>query len=198
MAALQGALKDLGVFGEANETQVQASILNIESADDDGDVFGSGGGDNRQDSSLDSVVDAPAPPDLSVEATRIRRARPSSIVLVVDDERARDRLHSLLSERIATIIEPVDSSNVMKVRGLADFDAIVLVRPPRDDDTLRSLGRLQDLPQRPRVLVLSGDDGFDDDPFVDLRLELRQRASDVAIQMIDGLEQLGLALMPAE
>jgi hypothetical protein len=194
LVALQGALQELGVLGEGGETQVAASVLQIAPVDDDGDVFGSGGRDDH----VDSVVDASVAPDLSVEATRIRKARPASIVLVVDDERARDRLKTLLSERITTIIEPADSSNVMRVRGLADFDAIVLVRPPRDDDTLRSLGRLKDMPQRPRVLVLSGDDGFDDDPFVDLRLELRQRASDVAVQMIDGLEQLGLALMPAE
>jgi hypothetical protein len=193
LAALQGALQELGVLGEGGETQVAASVLEIAPAADDDEVFGSGG-----DGNVDSIVEASAAPDLSVEATRIRKARPLSIVLVVDDERARDRLKTLLSERITTIIEPADSSNVMKVRGLADFDAIVLVRPPRDDDTLRSLGRLKDMPQRPRVLVLSRDNGFDDDPFVDLRLELRQRASDVAVQMIDGLEQLGLALMPAE
>jgi hypothetical protein len=191
LAALQGALKELGVIGEGGgETQVAASVMNFAPADDDGDVFGSGG---------DSLAEAgpSGGGDLSVEATRIRTSRPSSIALVVEDERARDRLKKHLADRFSALIEAADGESAMGLRGIADVDAIVFVRPRRDGGTLASFTRLEHLPQRPRVLVISADDGFDDVPAVDLRLPLGQRASEVARQVLDGLEQLGVPMMPA-
>jgi len=192
LAALQGALKELGVLGEGGgETQVAASVMNFAPADDDGgDVFGSGPGG-------DSLAEARPASDLSVEATRIRTSRPSSIALVVEDERARDRLKKHLADRFSALIEASDGESAMGLRGIGDVDAIVFVRPRRDGGTLASFSRLEHLPQRPRVLVISADDAFDDVPAVDLRLPLGQRASEVARQVLDGLEQLGVPLMPA-
>ncbi len=194
LAALQGALKELGVLGEGGgETQVAASVMNFAPADDDdGDVFGSvSGGDSLAESGPASAS------DLSVEATRIRTSRPSSIALVVEDERARDRLKKHLADRFSALIEAADGESAMGLRGIGDVDAIVFVRPRRDGGTLASFSQLEHLPQRPRVLVISADDAFDDVPAVDLRLPLGQRASEVARQVLDGLEQLGVPLMPA-
>jgi hypothetical protein len=192
LAALQGALKELGVLEGGHETQIAASVMNFSPVDDEGeDVFGSGPGG-------DSLAEArPAAADLSVEATRIRNSRSSSIALVVEDERARDRLKKHLADRFSALIEASDGESAMGLRGIGNVDAIVFVRPRRDGGTLSSFSRLEQLPQRPRVLVLSADDAFDDVPAVDLRLPLGQRASEVARQVLDGLEQLGVHLMPA-
>lgn len=191
LAALQGALKELGVIGEGGgETQVAASVMDFAPADDDGDVFGSVSGG-------DSLAEASAASDLSVEATRVRSARPSSIALVVEDDRARDRLKKHLADRFSALMEAADGERAMELRGIAEVDAIVFVRPRRDGGTLASFTQIEHLPHRPRVLVISADDGFDDVPAVDLRLPLGQRASEVARQVLDGLEQLGVPLMPA-
>lgn len=191
LSALQGALKELGVIGEGgSETQVAASVMDFAPADDDGDVFGSVSGS-------DSLAEASSASALSVEATRIRSSRPSSIALVVEDDRARDRLKKHLADRFSALIEAADGERAMQLRGITEVDAIVFVRPRRDGGTLASFTQIEHLPHRPRVLVISADDGFDDVPAVDLRLPLGQRASEVARQVLDGLAQLGVPHMPA-
>jgi hypothetical protein len=124
-------------------------------------------------------------------------ARPSSIALVVEDERARIRLRQHLAERFSELIEADSASAAMRLKGIGDVDAIVFVRPRRDEGNMQSFTRLGGLPHRPRVLVISHDDAFDDIPAVDLRLPLGQRASEVAQQVLDGLERLGIQLTPA-
>jgi hypothetical protein len=193
LAALQGALKEMGVdLGEAGATQVAASVMPFQLNDDGGDVFGSVSGAD----SLASQVGERAG-GLSEEATRVRVARPSSIALVVEDERARIRLRQHLAERFSELIEADSASAAMRLKGIGDVDAIVFVRPRRDEGNLQSFTRLGTLPHRPRVLVISHDDAFDDIPAVDLRLPLGQRASEVAQQVLDGLERLGIQLTPA-
>jgi hypothetical protein len=148
-------------------------------------------------SGSDSLAEASSASALSVEATRIRSSRPSSIALVVEDDRARDRLKKHLADRFSALIEAADGERAMQLRGITEVDAIVFVRPRRDGGTLASFTQIEHLPHRPRVLVISADDGFDDVPAVDLRLPLGQRASEVARQVLDGLAQLGVPHMPA-
>lgn len=197
LAALQGALKELGVIGESNETQVAASVMDFAPGDDgdgDGDVFGSGSGG---DSLADEAPSKARSPELSEEATRIRTTRLSSIALVVEDDRARDRLRKHLAERFSALIEARDGQAALRLKGISAVDAIVFVRPRNDDDNLATLTRLEALPHRPRILVISHDEAFDELGAVDLRLPLGQRASEVAQQVLDGLERLGIALAPA-
>jgi len=193
LAALQGALKEMGVdLGESGATQVAASVMPFQLNDDGGDVFGSvSGADSLASQVSEKVV------GMSEEATRVRVARPSSIALVVEDERARIRLRQHLAERFSELIEADSASAAMRLKGIGDVDAIVFVRPRRDEGNLQSFTRLGGLPHRPRVLVISHDDAFDNIPAVDLRLPLGQRASEVAQQVLDGLERLGIQLTPA-
>ncbi len=193
-AALQGALKEMGVdLGDGNATQVAAAIPFPLPADagDDGDVFGSGMG-----SSLPRRVERTPPPaaasELSVEATRVRQARPAAIGLVVEDERARQRLRKHLVDRFAELFEAEDATEAMQQRSFSDVDAIVFIRPSDNERTNRGFSRLESMPRRPRVLVISTDERFDDSPAVDLRLPLAQKASEVARQVLEGLERLGV------
>jgi hypothetical protein len=75
---------------------------------------------------------------------------------------------------------------------LGDLDAIVFVRPSTNEPNRQGFRRLEGMPHRPRVLVISPDTSFDAVPAVDLRLPLGQKASEVAQQVIDGLAQLGV------
>jgi DNA-binding Lrp family transcriptional regulator len=125
LAALQGALKEMGVaLGEGGETQVAASVMPFQLNDDGGDVFGSV-------SSADSLASQAGErvAEMSGEATRVRAARPSSIALVVEDERARIRLRQHLAERFSELIEADSASAVMRLNGSGDVDAIVGVEP---------------------------------------------------------------------
>jgi hypothetical protein len=192
LADLQGALQEMGVeLGDGGATQVAASVMPFALKDDgDGDVFGSVSG-------ADSLDQSQANEALSEEATRIRTVRPSSsIALVVEDARARERLRKHLVDRFSGLIEANDGRSAMQLKGIADVDAIVFVRPSQDDTNLASFTRLGGLPHRPRVLVISHDATFDALPAVDLRLPLGQRASEVAQQVLDGLERLGIQLNP--
>jgi hypothetical protein len=163
--------------------------------DGDGDVFGSVSGADSLEANLKS--ESSAADDMSEEATRIRTGRPSgSIALVVEDARARERLRKHLVYRFSGLIEANDGRAAMQLKGIADVDAIVFVRPSQDDTNLASFTRLGGLPHRPRVLVISHDATFDALPAVDLRLPLGQRASEVAQQVLDGLERLGIQLNP--
>ncbi len=197
LADLQGALQEMGVeLGDGGATQVAASVMPFALKDDgdgDGDVFGSVSGADSLEANLKSESSAAA--DMSEEATRIRTGRPSgSIALVVEDARARERLRKHLVDRFSGLIEANDGRAAMQLKGIADVDAIVFVRPSQDDTNLASFTRLGGLPHRPRVLVISHDATFDALPAVDLRLPLGQRASEVAQQVLDGLERLGIQL----
>lgn len=182
LADLQGALKEMGVEIEGGgETQVAVIApagLNA-GGDDDGDVFGSSGGDV---------------PDPSQEATRIRGApRPSSIALVVEDQKARDRLRKHLEPRFGEVIDAENARAIAGNKEIGRLDAIVFVRPSSSEPNRQGFQRLQGLPRRPRVLVISADAAFDDVPAVDLRLPLGQKASEVAKQVLEGLERLGVS-----
>ena len=190
LATLQGALKEMGVdLNEVGETQVAASAIPFQLNDDGGDVFGSGS-DHLSSQLSERAV------ELSKEATRVRVSRPSSIALVVEDERARVRLRKHLVDRFSELLEADDANAALHLDGIRDVDAIVFVRPRHDDACAQGFSRLGGLPHRPRVLVISQDDAFDDVVAVDLRLPLAQRASEVAQQILDGLERLGLQLTP--
>ena len=192
LAALQGALKEMGVdLNEVGETQVAASVMPFQLNDDGGDVFGSGSGGDHLSSQLSERA-----VEMSKEATRVRVSRPSSIALVVEDERARVRLRKHLVDRFSELLEADDANAALHLDGISDVDAIVFVRPRHDDTCAQGFSRLGGLPHRPRVLVISQDDAFDDVVAVDLRLPLAQRASEVAQQILDGLERLGLQLSP--
>jgi hypothetical protein len=192
LAALQGALKEMGVdLNEVGETQVAASVMPFQLNDDGGDVFGNGSGSDHLSSQLSERA-----VEMSKEATRVRVSRPSSIALVVEDERARVRLRKHLVDRFSELLEADDANAALHLDGISDVDAIVFVRPRHDDACAQGFSRLGGLPHRPRVLVISQDDAFDDVVAVDLRLPLAQRASEVAQQILDGLERLGLQLTP--
>jgi hypothetical protein len=189
LADLQGALKEMGVEIEAGggETQVAAAVMPIGLQNDDGDVFGSSGG-----SAGDSFSGGDSDP--SQEATRIRpsAARPSTIALVVEDARARDRLRKHLEPRFAEVVDADSARAIAGNRELSRVDAIVFVRPSPSEPNRAGFARLDNLPRRPRVLVISADAVFDDTPAVDLRLPLAQKASEVAKQVLEGLERLGV------
>ncbi len=196
LAALQGALKEMGVdLGDGNATQVAAAIPFPLPADvggeSDGDVFGSGLG-SVLPRRIERTSTTPAASELSVEATRVRQARPAAIGLVVEDERARQRLRKHLIDRFADLFEADDATSAMQQRTFSDVDAIVFIRPSDTDRTRSGFSRLEALPRRPRVLVISTDERFDDSPAVDLRLPLAQKASEVARQVLEGLERLGV------
>jgi hypothetical protein len=185
LADLQGALREMGVGVEDEEgTQVKAiAIADVDAADgDDGDVFGSGGAGGG-DGEEDLLVDEP---------TNVRPPRPGTIALVVEDARARDRLRKHLEPRFSALFEAGDAQAASDLDELDDVDAIVFVRPSRSEPNQQGFARIGRMPRRPRVLVISADAGFDEQPGVDLRLPLGQKASEVARQVLEGLERLGV------
>ncbi|HEY1099077.1 MAG TPA: hypothetical protein VGF99_09110, partial [Myxococcota bacterium] len=189
LADLQGALQELGVDladADPGHTQVAAAAMPfaLPADADDGDVFGSGSGSSQ--------VQRPAVSELSHEETRVRQARPASIGIVVEDERARLRLRKHLVDKFADLVEAASTEDVADLDAVEALDAIVIVRPTDDDATRDGFARLNALPRRPRVLVISGDEQYDDHDAVDLRLPLGQKASEVAKQVLDGLERLGI------
>ena len=84
----------------------------------------------------------------------------------------------------------------MQLKELSHLDAIVFVRPTDNEPTRAGFARLNDLPRRPRILVISGNERFDELPAVDLRLPLGLKASEVARQVLEGLERLGIQSAP--
>ncbi len=193
LAALQGALKEMGVDLESGQTQVAAEAMPFALPnDDDGDVFGS-----NVAGAFEQKTPDPAQSELSHEATRVRQARPASIGIVVEDERARLRLRKHLIDRFAELFEAEDCAAAVKLKALAHLDAIVFVRPSDNEPTRAGFARLNSLPRRPRVLVISSNDAFDDLDAVDLRLPLGQKASEVARQVLEGLERLGIQASPS-
>ncbi|MBI1949362.1 MAG: hypothetical protein HYS27_26985 [Deltaproteobacteria bacterium] len=139
----------------------------------------------------DATAALPSPSDAA--ATSVRR----SIVLVVEDARARDRLKRHLLPRYDELFEAPDASSAVELPNLARLDALVFVRPRPDAKTRHGLSHLEGMSRRPRVLVISSDDAFDEMPSVDHRLPLGNRASEVAQQVIDGLTALGVTPLEA-
>jgi hypothetical protein len=188
LAALQGALRELGVDVAEEGTLVKPVDVppDIRAAgvdgdgDGDGDVFGSAGPRGAADDRSDE------------EPTSIRPLRPGTIVLVVEDSRARDRLKRHLESRFTALYEAEDAGGVVELDEFERVDAIVFIRPSRSATNQQGFARIERLPRRPRVLVISTDAAYDDVPGVDLRLPLGQKASEVARQVLDGLEQLGV------
>ena len=197
LAALQGALKEMGVDIDSGQTQVAAAMPFALPADndDDGDVFGSNVSGGGFEQPTPDPSSAPAS-ELSHEATRVRQARPASIGIVVEDERARSRLRKHLVDRFAELFEAEDCAAAVALKSLGQLDAIVFVRPTDNEPTRAGFARLNMLPRRPRVLVISGNEHFDELPAVDLRLPLAQKASEVARQVLEGLERLGIQSSP--
>ena len=192
LVALQGALKEMGVDLETGaQTLVAPAAMPFAAHDDaEGDVFGSGGGASSGSYPAERS-------ELSQESTRVRQTRPSSIGIVVEDVRARVRLRKHLVDHFAELVEAADASDVAQLRELPHLDAIVFVRPTDNHATRAGFARLNQLPRRPRVLVISSDDRFDEIAAVDLRLPLGLKASEVARQVLDGLERLGVQSSPA-
>jgi hypothetical protein len=186
LADLQGALREMGVDVEGAGTQVKALAVpnDDHAAGDDGDVFGTGGAGSAGDAGEDDL--------LVDEPTNIRPPRPGTIALVVEDSRARDRLKKHLEPRFAALFEAVDAQGATELDDLDIVDAIVFVRPSRSETNEQGFARIDRMARRPRVLVLSGDVAFDERPGVDLRLPLGQKASEVARQVLEGLERLGV------
>ncbi|MBM4281753.1 MAG: hypothetical protein FJ137_13665 [Deltaproteobacteria bacterium] len=185
LADLQGALRELGSDRDGAGTQVRQTTLpeDVGSSNDESDVFGSVGG-GAAVASLDSDIDEP---------TSIRPPRPGTIALVVEDARARERLKKHLEARFSALYEASDAASAAALDELDELDALVFVRPSRTEPNVHGFATLDRMKRRPRVLVISADSSFDGVSWVDLRLPLGQKASEVARQVLDGLEQLGVA-----
>ena len=145
------------------------------------------------DSDVFADATAALPPSQGVGATSVRRA----IALVVEDARARDRLKRHLLPRFDELLEAADASSAVELPNLAHLDALVFVRPRPDAKTRHGLSHLEGMSRRPRVLIISSDEAFDQMPSVDHRLPLGNRASEVAQQVIDGLTALGVTPLEA-
>jgi hypothetical protein len=182
LADLQGALREMGVDVADEGTQVKAVDVpaDVDGDGDDGDVFGSAGAGADEE---DLLVDEP---------TNIRPPQPGTIALVVEDGRARDRLKKHLEPRFTALFEAEDAQAAVDLDELDSLDAIVFVRPSRSEPNQQGFAQIGRLPRRPRVLVISADAAYDEHPGVDLRLPLGQKASEVARQVLDGLERLGV------
>lgn len=167
-------------------------------------------GDSTQVAAIDAPAELRAPfpsaeSDVFADATaavpaRLPEAQTSvrrSIVLVVEDARARDRLKRHLMSRFDELFEAEDASRAVELPDLARLDALVFVRPRADAKTRHGLSHLEGMSRRPRVLIISSDDAFDEMPSVDHRLPLGNRASEVAQQVIDGLTALGVPPLEA-
>jgi hypothetical protein len=166
----------MGVDVNDGNTQVAAVAIPGLASNDAGDVFGSYG----------SVEPSMLPADAG------RGARPGVIALVIEDARARERLRRHLDPRFTEIVEADDAMAVRALDALERLDAIVCVRPSAAERNRAAFRALAQLSRRPRVLVISPDASVDGLAGVDLRLPLGQKASEVARQVLDGLEQLGV------
>jgi hypothetical protein len=173
LAALQGLLGDDDVPGEAASTQVAAVAMPELIASDGGDVF-----DSFAESSLLPADDSPP--------------RPGVIALVVEDARARERLRRHLDARFAEIVEFASAADAADSEPLPGLDALVFIRPATSASSREGFARLDARADRPPVLVVSPDPVFDTVAGVDLRLPLGHKASEVARQIVEGLERLGV------
>lgn len=182
LAEVRAALGGIG----AEATRVVSAEAPPEpapSVSGESDVFASGPADGEEP--LPEAPEEDEPEDS-------RRA----IVLVVEDARARDRLKRHLSARFDELFEADDATTAVELPNLSSMSAMVFVRPRPDARTRLGLTHLEKLRRRPRVLIISSDNAFDEMPSVDQRLPLGQRASEVAQQVIDGLTSLGVQLLP--
>lgn len=130
----------------------------------------------------------------TVVGSATRHARQVSVALIVEDASARERLKRHLSGHFRALMEAVSATEAAGLSGPASVDAFVFVRPRADDELQRGLAalRAQHRAVPPVILVLSSDTTFDALPGVNLRMPLGQRASEVAQQVLDGLERLGI------
>jgi hypothetical protein len=116
----------------------------------------------------------------------------ATVVLVVEDPTARDRLVRHLTGRYERLVEAVTAVDALAVVEHGHVDALVFVRPSRGEALHKGLSSLNARSLKPRVLVVSSDVTLDALPGVDLRVALSQRASEVAQRVVDGLKQLGI------
>ena len=140
----------------------------VRPSDDDDDVFGSS-------LSCDESADGSFLP---------------AIALVVEDQRARQRLQQLLVSRVRDLRTARDAAEVVSLVDLSHLDALVFVRPQPSEANLRGIAALTRMARRPRVLVLSGDPRFHEALGVDRCVALPQKASDVTRQILEGLRSL--------
>jgi hypothetical protein len=118
---------------------------------------------------------------------------PPTVGIVVSDTRALARLRKHLAPAIPGLLEIGDLDAVADHDDLESIAALVFIRPRKDTKTLDTLIALSTLDPAPRTLVLSSDKGFDEADGVGLRLSLAKRVADVAQQVVDGLEELGIS-----
>lgn len=134
-------------------------------------------------------------------ATGMTGARPKSapeVVLVVDDERARVRLGKMLEAHFGRIHEVSHVRDATRLATTQLLDAIVVLRPRADADTIAAFRALGQNLVRPPTLVLSGEPEFAELEGIDLCIDLARRASEVADQVVSGLAQLGVTLREAD
>ena len=141
----------------------------------------------------DSIPEAAAEGmDAEPEAVLAAAVRPSRVALVVDDARARSRLQKHLQDALGEMDEAATLVEAHAQLDLSQVGCLVAVRPKADDATFGALSALASNEHSLFVLILSSDARFDGAAGVSLRLELARRASEVADQVVQGLEQLGV------
>ena len=118
--------------------------------------------------------------------------RPQRVALVVDDARARSRLQKYLQAALGEMDEAATVADARAQLDLTQVGYLVAVRPKADEETFSALASLANEKNSPAVLILSADARFDGVAGVGLRLELARRASEVADQVVQGLNQLGI------
>jgi hypothetical protein len=198
IASLSGEATHVGHLGEAGLADLKNALHSKESS-----VFERG--------ALDSVTpprsapthltphDKLASPSMGAEASAIdaaasadRLAGLGAIGLVVEDPRARELLKKHLLPHFRRLLEAPDAKTAASLPDVDDVDALVFVRPRPDDATCQGIVQLCEGPLPPRILIISSDVRFDEMIEVSLRLPLGQRASEVAQQVLDGLNMLGV------
>jgi hypothetical protein len=195
LADLQGALREIGVEVEHRIAHRNGAHLDgREHGDAEDDVFGSDDGSEHDDSKDPEFEDDGSEDDGSNDdgPTNVR-PRGATVALVVEDARARERLKAALVSRYGALFEAEDARAATALEHFHSIDALVFVRPSQSEPNRIGFDKLGRMARRPRVLVLSGDLAFDGLPAVDRRLPLGQKASEVARQVLDGLEELGVA-----
>jgi hypothetical protein len=175
-------VSDGGVFESPSSASVSvAESADAEAADD-------------EDINPDGATRVAFSPLLSDdEKNKADAVGPPTVGLVVQDMRALVRLRKHLAPRIPGLLEIGDLDAVADHDDLESIAALVFVRPRKDAKTLDTLTALSTLDPAPRTLVLSSDKGFDDAEGVGLRLTLAKRVADVAQQVVDGLQELGIS-----
>ncbi|MCP4499037.1 MAG: hypothetical protein GY822_03605 [Deltaproteobacteria bacterium] len=134
--------------------------------------------DNMPDGDADAFAETPSPI--------------YSVALVVQDARARDRLAKKLKAEFEKLVPISDARDLVTHPELADFTAVVFVRPSKNKASKEALQALEQLPQRPKVLVVSPESAWQKHKVVDKRVELARRAPEVAASVVEGLRDLGV------